>query len=278
MRTRTSVIIVGVVGLTAVALAFATRSRSAPKQEVAGIGVRMTPKSAFSATVATAVGGGQSPSDQFAMLGDIDGREDLVADHSLLVKDLGGTFTSPGQFVTRVAISEHTIANGFAENIFYYGDSVGNVTVGTGNTTGGGAINTSFTINLPTALNAFGSLSSDSQIVITGLAVSPVADLSSFANVNGGFSDFSGKIGEILYVTYTDSGGGMRLTSNGQIVRSGLLAYPVADVTSPAAAGSIVSPLGFPVEVGTAFGVAFSVFSNMAGVAVDDDGNTYFQQ
>src|SRR5579863_310787 len=212
------------------------------------------------------------------MLGDIDGREDLVADLSLLVKDLGGTFTSPGQFVTRVAISEHTIANGFAENIFYYGDSVGNVTVGTGNTTGGGAINTSFTINLPTALNAFGSLSSDSQIVITGLAVSPVADLSSFANVNGGFSDFSGKIGEILYVTYTDSGGGMRLTSNGQIVRSGLLAYPVADVTSPAAAGSIVSPLGFPVEVGTAFGVAFSVFSNMAGVAVDDDGNTYFQQ
>lgn len=34
----------------------------------------------------------------------------------------------------------------------------------------------------------------------------------------------------------------------------------------------------FPVTVGGSFGLAFSVFSNLAGVAVDDDGSVYFQQ
>ena len=58
------------------------------------------------------------------------------------------------------------------------------------------------TLNLPTMMNAFGTLSSDSQIVVTGIAVNPVSDLSSFFNVNSGYTFFNTKIGEILYVTF----------------------------------------------------------------------------
>ena len=259
MRTWKIAGLIGVAGLGAIAmLAVVVHSHSSVRPESAGIGISMSPQSAFSATVATSVGGVPSPFDQVAVLGDLDGREDNVADHSLLLADLGGTFSNPAQFVTRVALSEHTIANGFAENIVYYGDSVGNLVVGVGDTTQNGSINNSFTINLPTALNAFGVLDSGSQIVITGLAVNPVADLSSFANVNGSYSSYAGQIGEILYVAFTDNTGGLRLTSNSQIVRSGILAYPIADITSAAtAAPGIISPTGFPVQMGNAFGVAF---------------------
>src|SRR5262245_56273353 len=123
-------------------------------------------------------------------------------------------------------------------------------------------------LNLPTMLNAFGTLNSDSQIVVTGIAVNPVSDLSAFPNVNGSFLPFNGLIGEVVYVTYTDTGSGMRLLANNQLVRSGILAFPVADVVSPAAAPpGIQSAAGYPVTVGGTFGVAFSVFSNLAGVA-----------
>jgi len=156
--------------------------------------------------------------------------------------------------------------------------SLGNVIVGA-DTNNDGLIDTRFIINLPTALNAFGSLSSDDQIVITGLAVSPVADLTSFSNVNGSYASYAGLIGEILYVTFTDTTGAFRGTQTGALIRSGVLAFPVADITSAApSASGILSPLGFPVQMGGAFGVAFSTFSNTSGVAVDDDGSVYFQQ
>src|SRR5262249_8432240 len=127
----------------------------------------------------------------------------------------------------------------------------------------------------------------DDQVIITGLGVNPVADLSSFANVNGGFCTFAGLTGEILYVSFMDTGGGLRLTSNNTIVRSGVLAFPVADLISPNPASpcsgggsptGLITPQGFPVTVGGAFGVAFSIFHNFAGLAVDDDGSVYFQQ
>src|SRR6185295_15649991 len=133
-------------------------------------------------------------------------------------------------------------------------------------------------INLPTVLNAFGSLTSDDQVTITGLAVNPVADLSGFANVNGAYApQFAGVTGEVLYVTYHDTEG-LRLTSSGTLVRSGLLAFPISDAVSPAAGGVILSGAGFPVTVGGAFAVAFSQFGNTAGCAVDDDGSVYFQR
>ncbi len=58
-----------------------------------------------------------------------------------------------------------------------------------------------------------------------------------------------------------------------------MLAVPIADITSPAASPpGVISIAGFPVMIGGSFGVAFSTFSNLAGVAVDDDGSVYFQQ
>jgi hypothetical protein len=253
-------------------LAAGQAAAQGPLASVAGPGIpiNMNSSSPFSAAVMTSVGKGVS------LLGDWDGREDFNADHAGRVADL----LTPDVIVTRTAISEHTMGNGFTENIFYYGDSAGNLYVAAStNLTQTPPAPNILTLNLPTLMNAFGTLQSDSQIVITGIAVSPVSDLTSFANVNGSFAGFSGKIGEIVYVTYWDTGGGFRLLGNGQLTRSGLLAFPVADTASPAAAPpGIVSNTGFPVTVGGSFGVFFSSFSNLAGVAVDDDGSAYVQQ
>jgi len=230
----------------------------------------------FSAAIMTTIAG---PFNQVSIMGNWSGREDLVADHEGKVDDFSQKIPAgtQGFVLTRAAVSEHTIANGFNEDIFYYGDSFGNVYVAS--TTKLAAAPASIvTMNLPTLMNAFGTLSSDDQVVVTGLCVSPVADLTSFSNVNGSYASYSGKIGEILYVTFWDTGSGLRLL--GQVpARSGLLAFPIADVTSPVAAPpGVVSPTGFPVTVGGAFGVAFSTFDNIAGCAVDDDGSVYFQQ
>jgi hypothetical protein len=276
MHMKKTVLLLTLMGLGAIVpvALIARRAATSTSPQIAGLAVQMSPKSAFSAVVGTAIGGAANSLNEMTLLGDLDGREDLVADHAMKIADVGAS-NRQGQTLTRMAISEHTIANGFGENIYYYGDSLGNVTVGKYNPMDNstGLIGTSFVINLPTVLNAFGSLSSDEQIVVTGLAVSPVADLSAFANVNSDFASFNGLIGEILYVSFTDTTGGFR-TTQGNLVRSGLLAFPVADITSAAVAPpGIISPVGFPVQMGGAFGVAFSIFSNTAGVAVDDDGS-----
>jgi hypothetical protein len=234
--------------------------------------------SALSGALMTNIGGRDNQFSEVTLLADWDGREDCVADRAAKVDDFSPTEPDIDFALTRTAISEHTIANGFNENIFYYGDSVGNVWVGA-DTDGNGSADNIFQINIPTQLNAFGTVLSDDQITITGLAVNPVADLTSFPNVNGAYTPFVGQIGEILYVTYHDSEGGLRLAINNTPVRSGLLAFPIADLISgaPAAPGTI-APAGFPVTVGAAFGVAFSIFANVAGCAVDDDGSIYFHQ
>src|SRR5512143_715475 len=85
---------------------------------------------AFSAAVITTIGGRDNQFSEVALLADWDGREDDVADRAKKVDDFSGVEPEIDFSLTRAAISEHTIANGFAENIFYYGDSVGNVWVG----------------------------------------------------------------------------------------------------------------------------------------------------
>src|SRR5215471_15010436 len=255
----------------------ATQSKaSGPGPQAAGLPTNMSAAAPFSAAIATNVAG---PFLEGDLMGDWDGAEDDTADHGGKILDSSSVPTT-NFFFTRVAVSEHTIANGFKEDIFYHGDNLGNVYVSasTNLTTAAPTPNT-FIINLPTVLNAFGTLNSNNKIVITGLAVSPVCDLGSFTRVNGAYAPYNGLVGEILYVTYEDTAGGFRLLANNQLVRSGLLAFPVADVVSAApAAPGIVSPTGYPVQVGSSFGVEFSVFSNLAGVAVDDDGNVYVQQ
>ncbi len=246
----------------------ASHSRGTILPMGAGIARNMESAAPLSAAILTSIAG----QNEVTALGDWDGQEDLFADHSGTIDQIDGVL------VTRAAVSEHTIANGFTENIYYYGDSVGNLYVTSSSSAAiDGSANDTVVMNLPTILNAFGTLSSDDQIVITGIAVNPVADLTSFSNVNGSFSPFTGQIGEIVYVTFWDAGSGLRLTSTGEVVRSGLLAFPVADVVSGAAAPPIYSDTGFPVTVASSFGVMFSTFANLAGVAVDDDGSIYVQ-
>jgi len=261
-------------------------SLDAPDQpSLAGQPAVLDGRSPLSAAVMTALSGRGALYSEVGLLADWDGREDLAADRSQKVDER--TATSPadiGAVVTRVAVSEHTVANGFNENVYYHGDSVGNLTIGVDTDPGPSSsaaptIDTRTVINLPTAMNAFGSLSSDSRVVITGVCISPVVDLSSWANVNPAFAPFAGQIGEAVIVTYNDFGGGLRLSSNNIVVKSGVLAFPIADGVSPAQSlPAIQSVAGFPVTVGGAFGVAFSAFANLAGCAVDDDGNLYFQQ
>ncbi len=247
------------------------------RPEVGGLPDNLNGQAALSAAIMTILN--SHPSSNFKdvmLMADADGREDLVADHAAKVSDWSGL--PSGWILTRAAVSAHTFATGYTNTVYYYGDSMGNVFVGV-DTTGDAQTDNYTVLNLPTILNAFGSLNSDDQIVITGLAVNPVADLSSFARVNGAFAPFDGKIGEMLYVTFWDTGSGLRLTGNGQVVQSGVLAFPIADDVSPASAPpGILSQAGFPMTVGGSFGVVFSVFANVAGVAVDDDGSIYFQQ
>ncbi len=248
-----------------------------PGREAIGIAEVLNASGPLSAALMTSVGGRDTQFSEVTLVADWDGREDCSADRAAKVDDLSGLEPDVDFTLTRVAISEHTIANGFTENVFYYGDSVGNVYVGV-DTSGDGLVELVHTIHLPTVLNAFGTLLSDDQVIVTGLAVNPVADLTSFADVNGSYLGFAGQTGEILYVTYLDTRG-LRLAVNNTIVRGGLLAIPIADVVSPAPAPpGVDSPLGFPVTVGGAFGVAFTVFSPFGGLAVDDDGSAYFAQ
>jgi hypothetical protein len=247
----------------------------------AGLPSNMSAGAALSTAIGISV---SSPFNEVDTMGDWDGREDTVADHGGKVLDssTAGVLATPGAFFTREAISEHTIANGFAQDIFYQGDSVGNVYVSSStNLTQAAPTPNTFVINLPTVANAFGTLGSNDVLVVTGLAVSPVADLGSFLAVNAGYTDFpSGLVGEILYVTFTDNGTGLRLASNNALVRSGVLAFPVSDGINGGAAAppGRITTGGYPVTIGGAFGVAFSTFDNLAGCAVDDDGNLYFQQ
>ncbi|HEV7990168.1 MAG TPA: hypothetical protein VGP23_16915, partial [Candidatus Binataceae bacterium] len=274
--------VMGLMGAAAlcVVLGRPHEARTTSGVQAAGIPGTMLANAAMSAAIATTVGGLGQPYQEVDLLGDWDGSEDNVADHAGKIDDLSTSFTNPNQLLTRVAISEHTIANGFNEDIAYYGDSLGNVTVvSTTNLNQTSPTPTKFTINLPTVLNAFGSLSSDNVIVITGLAVEPSADLTSFSNVNGSYAPYAGLTGEVLYISFTDNGGGFRLTSNNELVRSGVLALPVADITSAASnPPGIVSPVDFPVQVGAAFGELFSVFANPGGIAVDDNGDVYFHE
>jgi hypothetical protein len=246
----------------------------------AGLPSIMSAGAALSTAIGTAVAG---PFNEVDVMGDWDGREDDQADHGGKVQDFSAPPPPTGFFITREAISEHTIANGFTEDIFYHGDSLGNLYVASStNLTQASPTPNTFTINLVSQLANFGPLNSDDQIVVTGIAVNPVADLGAFSAINAAYApDFpAGLVGEIVYVSFTDNGGGFRLLANNTLVRSGVLAFPVSDGINPAAPAppQRISPANYPVTVGGPFAVAFSAFDNIAGCAVDDDGNLYFQQ
>ena len=260
---------------------FPASAGGSDKPSIGGLIEDLYPGNAQSASILTMLDSASGSNFRdVALLADADGREDGFADHAYAVDDMTTANLPSGWMLTRAATSEHTVANGYTETVYYYGDSVGNVYV-----TADASLNpsshviTTTVLNLPTILNAFGTLSSNHQIVVTGLGVNPVADLSSFANVNGSYAFFNHLVGEILYVAFWDTSGGFRSNFSGQLIQSGILAFPIADVASPPInLPGIASDTGFPVTVGASFGVAFSTFANVAGVAVDDDGSIYYQQ
>jgi hypothetical protein len=109
-----------------------------------GLPLNMVANAALSTAVMTTVSG-----HGVSVMGDWDGMEDLIADHAGRIANI----LSPGVVITRTAISEHTMANGFNEDIFYYGDSEGNLYVASTNTFpsfGGPPAPNLTTINLPT--------------------------------------------------------------------------------------------------------------------------------
>src|SRR5882724_8929532 len=226
-------------------------------------------RSALSAALITTIGGRDNQFSEVTLIADWDGREDCAADREQKIDDFSFAEPEIDQSLTRVAISEHTVANGFAENVYYYGDSVGNFWVGTDLNPGvgvGSQVDTLRQVNIPTLLNtgtsggftfAF-SFCSDDQIAVTGIAVNPVADLCDFG--------LPGTIGEVVYISAFDSEGCVRNGGNNQIIRTRILAFAFTDGVGAGA----VTPAGVRE-------VALSNHANIAGLSVDDDGSLYFQ-
>ena len=225
-------------------------------------------RSPLSARVFTYVGGGDTAFSEQTLLGNDDSREDFAADRAQTVNFIFSGFT-----FTRTAVSEHTFANGFAENVYFYGDSVGFLYVGTDTNPGvqpsGQAIDSLRVISIPTlfetgtsgdfTISAPGQCTSF-QVTITGIAVNPVADLSDFGAA-------CGTIGEVVYVSILDTGGCTSNASN-QPIRTRILAFAFTDGVG----GDALTPVPGPNGVLQIFS---SPLSN-SGIAVDDDGSLYF--
>lgn len=231
----------------------------------AGLTAVLNGQAPLSAAVITALHNPSTAESAVSLLASWDGREDFTADRAGKVDETASPNTQ-----VRVGISEHTFANGFAENVFYYGDTVGNLTIGTDTNPGAGSqgalVNTTLAINIPqlvntgtsggvTLLNPFSSDCMDTQASVTGIAVNPVADLADFG------AAFCGITGEIVYVSVQDNGG-CATNAAGQPFRTRIFAFGFTDN-----AGG-VTPVG-------ANQLLRTPFSN-AGIAVDDDGSLYF--
>jgi hypothetical protein len=223
----------------------------------------------MSAAVATFVGGRNGTFNEVDLLGNFDGREDYAADRGAAFDDFTGLLLEVDATITRVAISEHTVANGFNENVAYYGDTQGNFWIGTDtnpmiNPGPVPSVDLVNQVNIPelvrtnlsggfTLMNPLAGDCTDDQVTITGIAVNPVADLGDF-----GLCD---TIGEVVYVSTLDTGA---CSSNAasQPFRSRIFAFAFTDVVGNVAPAGVIQILRNP--------------NSNTGIAVDDDGSLYF--
>ncbi|PYS25952.1 MAG: hypothetical protein DMF72_00165, partial [Acidobacteria bacterium] len=232
--------------------------------DAAGLPSVLNSRSALSAALFTSTGGPQVQAEEVSLIANWDGREDYNADRGQKVDDFSSVLLSPNQFVTRTGVSEHTVANGFDENVYYYGDSLGNFFIGTDtnpgvNTSSSPSIDSVRQVNIPQLVNtaASGGFSlpaagcTDATVKITGLAVNPVADLGDFGAC--------GTIGEVVYVSIQDTG-----ACSGAGIKTRIFAFAVTDGTGVNAA----TPAG-------TLQIFFSPLSNN-GITVDDDSSLYF--
>ncbi|MEN3331761.1 MAG: hypothetical protein V7641_1126, partial [Blastocatellia bacterium] len=232
-------------------------------------------RSALSSALMTTIGGRDNQFSEVTLIADWDGREDCAADREQKVDDFSFVEADIDTTLTRTGISEHTVANGFAENVYYYGDSLGNLWVGTDTNPGinvspNGGVDTLRQVNIPALVNTGasggftitpGSLGcTDDQVTVTGIAVQPVADLGDFDPTT-----LCGTIGEVVYVSIFDSEGCSSNAAN-QPIRTRIFAFAFTDGVGAGAA----TPAGV-------LQVFSSQLGNTAGIALDDDGSLYFQ-
>ncbi|HKP87364.1 MAG TPA: hypothetical protein VJZ26_14765, partial [Blastocatellia bacterium] len=230
-------------------------------------------RSALSAALLTTIGGRDNQFSEVTLIADWDGREDCAADREQKVDDFSFVEADIDTSLTRTGISEHTVANGFAENVYYYGDSLGNLWVGTDTNPGinvspNGGVDTLRQVNIPALVNTgtsggftltqAGLGCTDDQVTVSGIAVQPVADLSDFG------AALCGTIGEVVYVSIFDSQGCSSNAAN-QPIRTRIFAFAFTDGVGAGA----VTPAGV-------LQIFSSAVGNVAGVAVDDDGSLYF--
>ncbi|MEK6302953.1 MAG: hypothetical protein AABO41_19755 [Acidobacteriota bacterium] len=234
-------------------------------------------RSALSAAILTTVGGRDNQFSEVGLIADWDGREDCNADHSQKVDDFSFVEADIDASLTRTAISEHTVANGFNENVYYYGDSLGNLWVGTDSNPGSnagspnGSVDSLRQINIPALVNSplgsggFSQITGigcvDDQVTVTGIAVQPVADLADFGLA------LCGTIGEVVYVSIFDSEG-CASNAAGQPIRTRIFAFAFVDGVG---AGAMT-----PASATARLQIFSAQVGNVAGVAVDDDGSLYF--
>ncbi|MEK6284103.1 MAG: hypothetical protein AABO57_00005, partial [Acidobacteriota bacterium] len=227
---------------------------------------------ALSAALITTIGGRDNQFSEVALIADWDGREDCVADRGSKVDDFSGQETEIDFTLTRAAISEHTRGNGHPFfNVYYYGDSVGNVYTGI-DTGGSSLVNIVFAFNVPELVNTNASggfaLSNptagdcaDDQVIVTGIAVNPVADL---GDLNPALC---GIVGEVVYVSVVDTEG-CAVNAANQPIRTRIFAFGLFEGSD--AGGGFVA-------LTDVRQILRSRFINLAGVAVDDDGSLYYQ-
>src|ERR1044072_7749428 len=115
-------------------------------------------RSALSTALITTIGGRDNQFSEVALIADWDGREDCAADREQKLDDFSFVEPEIDQSLTRTAISEHTVANGFNENVYYYGDSLGVFSIGTDTNPGinvspNGGVDSLRQVNIPTLVN-----------------------------------------------------------------------------------------------------------------------------
>src|SRR5262249_29747671 len=200
-------------------------------------------RSALSDALITTIGGRDTQFQEVVLLADWDGREDCAADREQKVDDFSFAQSDPNHTLTRAAISEHTVANGFNENVYFYGDSVGNFWIGTDTNPGvsfgpGGSVKSLRQVNIPQLINTNTSGGftltnpfslavppqqdcTDDQVSVTGIAVNPVVDLGDFG--------LCGTIGEVVYVSVLDTEGCAILAANNRPIRTRIIAFAFVD-------------------------------------------------
>lgn len=219
----------------------------------------LAPNAPLSAAVGITIASPVDPGDKLLVVGDWDGREDLVADHEKLL--LNDTFfpAAGASVLMRGGLSPYSLANGGNFNLWYTATSEATVYLGTED--GLGSTSPIIGLSLPTILggppllNPIGGDVMSTNATVTGMAVNPVADMGIF---NPGSC---GVLGEIVYVSVEDHNGGSN-DGGGHPIHTRIFAFGLAE-----SGGSLL------------FTNVLQIFrhryDNVGGIAVDDSGSLY---